>query len=81
MQPSKACYVFCFWLFDKDVAMHVSKKRPKTMKEALYVVRWYNHVNSTVGSPSRSSRENICNEDVPAAYAVTRQDPEVSPES
>ena len=72
---------FCFGLYDKKVAMHVSMKRPKTMEEALDVVRWYNHVNSTIGSLSRSSRENICLEDVPAVYAVTRQDPEVSPES
>ena len=74
----KSVLRFCFGLFDKEVAMHVSKKRPKTMEEALDIIRWYNYVNSTVGTPSRSSRENICHEDVPAVYSVTRQDPEVA---
>ena len=72
---------FCYGLYDQEVAMHVSMKRPKTMEEAMDSVRWLNHVNWVVHRPSRNSRENKCPEEAPAVYAVTTQDPEVPSES
>ena len=72
---------FCYGLYDQEVAMHASMKRPKTMEEALDSVWWLNHVNWVIHRPSRNSRENKCPEEAPAVYAVTTQDPEVSPES
>ena len=50
---------FCFGLYETKVAMHVSKKRQKTMEEALDIVQWYNHVNSTVDSPSISREKTF----------------------
>jgi len=79
--PQQSVLRFCFGLYDRS-RNTCFEEAPKPMEEALFFVRWYNHVNSTVGNTSISSGENNCHEVVvPAVYAVTRQDPKVSSKS
>jgi len=76
--PHKCCTTVILRLFIYVIYVYIQNTISYGISKMAAVSKiWYNHTNSTVGSPSRSSTENICQEDVHVVYAIIRQDPEV----